>query len=206
MYRGPKEKKERALGTRLQLKGERSASPKSAVLRKPYPPGMHGHRRRVKGPSDFGRQIKEKQKCKLSYGLNERSLRRIFEDAFHMSGSTAVRLIELLESRLDNTVFHLGFAPSRAMARQLVVQGHIRVNGRKVISPGYVVKVNDLISIRPESASKGPFKDLRQSLAKYEAPAWLKLDLEKLEGMVVAMPAELSAPFEVNALVESFSK
>ena len=110
---GPKEKRERALGERLQLKGTRCQSPKCALVRKPYRPGMHGQKRQRKGLSDFGRQIREKQKFKLSYGLDERSLRHLFEKASLQSGSTAVRLNELLESRLDNVVFRLGIALSR---------------------------------------------------------------------------------------------
>jgi small subunit ribosomal protein S4 len=204
---GPKERKERSLGVRLGLKPFRSLGPKAATVRKPYGPGQHGNsRRRPKALSDFGRQIKEKSKCKLVYGLDERGLRQLFERALKQTGSTSTHLMELLESRLDNVVFRLGFAPSRSVARQVIGHGHVNVNGRRVHSPGFSVKKGDEVSIRPESAAKGQFKELKESLQKYEAPAWLKVDAEKLSGKVLGLPEESSLPFEVNVLVESFSK
>lgn len=205
MVHGPKEKKERALGERLQLKGERCKSPKCAMIRKPYRPGMHGKKRR-RALSDFGRQLQEKQKFKISYNLNEGNLRQLFNKAAKKTGSVADRLLELLESRLDNVVFRLGFAPSRAMARQLLIHGHITVNGRRVRAPGYEVKPDDVIAIRKESADKIPFKELRESLKKYELPSWLYLDIDKLEGKVLSRPKDMTLPFEINLLVESFSK
>jgi small subunit ribosomal protein S4 len=204
---GPKEKKERSLGVRLQLKGERCQSPKCAMVRKPYAPGVHGKTRKYGAMlSDFGRQLQEKQKCKLSYGIDERALRQIFKRAFKRKGSTAANLVELLESRLDNVVFRLGFAPSRAAARQLVVHGHIMVNNAKVRAPGYMVKAGDVISVRPESAAFSAFKNIKESLKKYQAPEWLQLDAEELKGKVLAPPRETEVPFEVNALVEAFSR
>lgn len=204
--RVPKEKRERALGVRLQLKGTRSASPKAAIVRKPYPPGVHGPNGRRKQLSDFGRQIQEKQKCKVIYGIDERALRQIFGAAYKKSGSTALNIVQLLEGRLDNVVFRMGFGPSRSTARQLVRHGHIFVNKKRVRAPGYQTRVNDVISIRPESVEKGAFKNLKADLEKYEAPAWLKLDLDKLEGRIVSTPEDPTTPFEVNLLVESFSK
>ena len=203
---GPKEKRERALGVSLQLKGLRSGSPKSAVIRKPYRPGAHGKTGRRKALSDFGRQLQEKQKFKLTYGLDERGLRRLFEVAARAKGSNAVRLLELLESRLDNVVFRLGFAPSRSTCRQMVTQGHIFVNKKRVRSPGYHLAVNDVVSIRPESLAKAPFKELREVLEKRNLPSWLALDPAKLEGRMVATPTDVEMPFEINLLVESFSK
>jgi len=203
---GPKEKRERALGEHLHLKGDRCLSPKCAMVRKPYPPGMHGPRGRRKSPSEFGLQIREKQKFKLSYGINEKNLRRLFRDAERKSGSTAEKLIELLERRLDNVVFRLGLARSRGGARQLIGHGHIFVNQRKVRATGFQVKQGDIISIRAQSESKGPFNTLRETLKKYDPPSWLHLDKDKLEGRVLSPPQDLTSPFEVNLLVESFSK
>jgi small subunit ribosomal protein S4 len=202
----PKEKRERQLGVRLQLKGARSAGPKAAFVRKPYKPGVHGPKGSRKALSDFGRQIMEKQKCKVLYGIDERTLRRIFGDAYKKTGSTNLNIIQLLESRVDSALFRMGFAPSRAAGRQLVRQGHILVNKKRVRAPGYVLRVNDIVSIRPESATKGPFKTLKETLEKYEAPAWLKLDLDKMEGRVISTPEDATSPFEVNLVVESFSK
>lgn len=202
---GPKEKKERALGEHLQLKAFRSASPKGALTRKPYRPGVHG-KSRQRALSDFGRQIKEKQKFKLSYGVDERNLRQIFKRAEERAGSTAENLIQLVEGRLDNVVYRLGFAGSRSMARQFVVHGHITVNKRIVRAPGFVVRPKDIISIRPESVAKTSFKELRENLLKYAAPVWLKLDVAKLEGSVLSAPKDIETPFEINVLVESFSK
>ncbi|MBI4094540.1 MAG: 30S ribosomal protein S4 [Candidatus Liptonbacteria bacterium] len=201
-----KEKRERALGVHLHIKGERCMSPKCAFIRKPYRPGVHGQKRRRGTISDFGRQLQEKQKFKLAYGVSERELRRLFGAARKEKGSTATKLVELLERRLDNVVFRLGFAKSRAQAAQLIVHGHIFVNGRRTRSPGFAAKAGDTIHIRPDSRSKALFGNLGEALKKYEPPVWLALDLEKLEGKVVRLPAEAGVPFEVSVLVESFSK
>ncbi|KKW46185.1 MAG: 30S ribosomal protein S4 [Parcubacteria group bacterium GW2011_GWB1_56_8] len=203
---GPKEKKERALGEHLHLKGARCQSPKCAMVRKPYPPGMHGKKRTGRGLSDFGRQLLEKQRVKISYGIDERALRGLFYKAQRKTGSTALGLFGMLEMRLDNVIFRLGLAPSRGAARQLITHGHILVGGKRVRSPGYITRPNDVIALRPESASQKTFENLREALKKYEAPSWLHLDLEKLEGRVVSPPTDTSTPFEFNLLVESFSK
>lgn len=206
MDRGPKEKKERALGVRLQLKGERCQSPKCAMVRKPYKPGAHGQSRRRKALSDFGRQLMEKQKCKVSYGITERTLRQIFNKAQKKSGSTSVHIIEALESRLDNVVFRMGFAPSRSAARQAIGHGHVTVNGKRVISPGFEVNKNQVVSLRKESQEHGNFKNIKESLKKLDQPEWLQVDPEKLEGKIIGTPAGMEPPFEVGSVVESFSK
>lgn len=203
--RALKEKKERSLGEHLHLKGRRCESPKCAMIRKPYRPGMHG-KRRAPALSDFGKQIREKQKFKVSYGVPERNLRRLFVEAKKKSGSVAARLLELLERRLDNVIYRLGFALSRGMARQLVNHGHIFVNGRRVRSPGYEVRVNDVISIRPASVEKAALKEMKELLGNHEPPEWLRVDKEKCTGQVIANPVSAESPFEINLLVESFSK
>lgn len=202
---GPKEKKERSLGVRLGLKAERCSSPKCAMVKKPYRPGVHGQGR-VKALSDFGRQIKEKQKYKLTYGMDERNLRMTFAKALKKQGSTADNVLQAFESRLDNIVYRLGFAASRLQGRSLVIQGHIMVNRRKVKSPGYEVRKGDIVSIRPESAAKGTFKDLKERLKKQQLPSWLALDHDKVEGKMISIPTEFGTSFEINLLVESFSK
>ncbi len=206
MVHGPKEKKERALGERLQVKGERCSSPKCALVRKPFRPGVHGHSRQRKALSEFGQQLKEKQKFKVYYGVGERELRRIFERAAEKKGSTSARLIELLERRLDNVIYRMGLAVSRSAAHQAITHGHILVNKRRVRSPGFLVSKGDEISIRPESKPQGVFKELSESLKKQEIPSWLSVDPLKVEGKVLEVPDDPALPFNVNFLIESFSK
>jgi len=208
MRRGPKEKKERALGQKLGLKAERSMSPKSATVRKPYKPGQHGvnSKRRARGLSDFGLQLKEKQKMKISFGLTEIQLKEILKKAIKAKLNTKEKLINLLERRLDNVVFRLGLAPTRLVARKMIIDGHITVNGRKVTYPNFAVKIKDLISINPNSKNSGQFKNLLEKLKKYEAPVWLILNPEKLEGQIGSAPADIDLPFDFNMIVEFYSK
>jgi len=206
MIRGAKEKKERSLGEHLHLKGYRCQTPKCALVRRPFGPGQHGQKHKRKALSDFGKQIKEKQKFKLSYGIDESNLRKLLEEASRSQRSTVEKLIELVERRLDNVIFRLGFAASRSQGRQLIIQGHIFVNKKRVKSPGFSVKVNDIISFREESKDTANFKNLKESLKNYEQPAWLSLDKEKLEGRILDLPREAELPVEINLLVESFNK
>ena len=161
---------------------------------------------RQRALSEFGLQIREKAKFKISYGVDDRNLRRLFVIAGAAKGATGVKMMELLELRIDNIVFRLGFTPSRAGARQLVSQGHITVNGKKVTSPGYSVRVKDLIGVRANSASKGAFTGRKEILAKYDPPSWLRLDAEKLQGELLSLPQDVESLFDINLLVESFSK
>lgn len=202
----PTEKRERQLGEHLHLKGERCNSPKCAVVRKPYPPGMHGQTKRRKQMSDFGRQLFEKQKFKVVYGVDERNIKKMFEDAKKGEGETSSRLLNLLEGRLDNIIFRLGFAKSRATARQMVLHGHFMVNGKRVKSPGFQTKIGDTISIRKESRPNTGFNNLKEYWKTYELPSWLAIDYDKEEGKVVGLPDASQVPFEINLLVESFSK
>ena len=203
---GPKERHERALGVRLGLKGERCSTPKCALVRKPYKPGVHGPKGRPRPLSEFGLQIREKSKVKFTYGIDENNLKRIFGEAVASRKALGSTLLELLERRLDNVVFRLGFAPSRGAARQLVRHGHIAVNAKKVVSPGLEVKAKDVITVREGSVATGAIAKRREVLQKFETPAWLHLDPAKLEGRVLALPAEVETPFEINLLVEAFSK
>ncbi len=206
MVHGPKEKRERSLGEHLHVKGERCNGPKCAAVRKPYRPGPHGKDGRRKMPSDFGRQIAEKQKFKVVYGLHEKTLRRLFAIASESAAGTDKKLLELLERRLDNVLYRLGWAPSRGAARQMGTQGHILVNGKRTRSPGYLVDLKDTVTVRAESKSKGAFKELPKELEKKETPKWLSLDPAILEGKVVGLPSSEEPPFEISLLVESFSK
>lgn len=199
-----KEKKERALGVNLFLKAHRCNSPKCVMLRRPHRPGLHGKRRHVL--SEVGQQLQEKQKIKVSYGLREAQMKKIFSAALKNPGMTGNMITQLLERRLDNAVYRLGLAPSRSVARQLVGHGHILVNGRKVTIPSYLVRSGEKISIRLQSKDTGTLKGLTESLAKRETPVWLKLDKEKLEGEVVSLPKEQEFPFDVNMVVDYYSK
>lgn len=203
---GPKQKRERALGVSLGLKGERGMSPKSALTRKPYRPGVHGPKSRPRTLSEFGLQLREKSKVKLAYGLDERNLRRLFKVAKAEKGALGAKVVELMERRVDNVLFRLGFGPTRLSTRQLVIQGHIEVNGKKVVSPSYTVSVGDRVAVREVSKGKGAFAARKEFLKQYDVPVWLRLDADKLEGEILSLPADIELPFEINLLVESFSK
>lgn len=204
--RVPTEKRERQLGEHLHLKAERCNSPKCAAVRKPYSPGMHGPTKRRRAQSDFARQLFEKQKFKVVYGVDERNMRKLFVEAKKGTGETSSRLLSLLEGRLDNVVFRIGFAKSRSTARQMIVHGHFMINGKRVRSPGYQTKVNDVISIRPESRSNAGFSGLKEYWKTYELPSWLSVDFDKDEAKIIGAPDVSNLPFEISLLVESFSK
>lgn len=202
------EKRERSLGECLHLKAERCSSPKCAALRRPYPPGVHGpNPSRPRKLSDFARQSREKQKFKVSYGISDKSLRRLFAMAHQDKAPTAQKLLELLERRLDNVVFRMGFAESRAAARQVVSHGHIAVNGKNTRTPSVLVEKGDVISFKEGSkAGVRLTKDGREALAKKEIPSWLSLNADKLTGQVISLPADLEQQFDVSLLVQSFTK
>lgn len=194
------EKKERALGVKLFLKPERCNSPKCVMIRRPYRPGIHGMRRR--GPiSDYGRQLKEKQKIQITYGLTNRQMNNLFKEPLE-------RILLTLEKRLDRVVFLLGFAPSPRVARQLVSHGHIHVNGRKVTIPSYHVRVGDVLAIRPESRGAKIFEGLGEKLKQYEPPAWLKLDKKELKGECLQNPKteEINLAFDANLVGQFYSR
>ena len=208
IVRSPKEKRERAVGEPLNLKAERSGTPKSALVRKPYKPGQHGQsssNRRFSG-SDFSVQLKEKQKLKLTYDLKEKQLRAIFTKAIKSRSKTESKLIALLESRFDNVVFRLGFTLSRITAKQSILHGHLTINGRRVTYPGCEIKIGDVISFHPDSKTKHIFKSASARLTKYEVPVWLMLDREKLEGKMVAVPSAVVLKFDLNLIVGYYSR
>ncbi len=196
----------RRAGEKLFLKGERCYSIKCALIRKPYAPGMH-KKRKAKVASEYGRQLNEMRKVKLTYGVNEAQMRKYFREATKSPESTSDTFFQKLELRLDNVIFRLGFAPSRQAARQMVSHGHILVNNKKIDVPAYELKKGDVITIRPQSLSKVPIKNLSKNLKKVQCPDYLSLNPEKLEAKVVAEPslAKQMPPFDFRQIVEFYS-
>jgi len=197
----------RRSGQKLMLKGDRCFSPKCAVDKRAKPPGQQISRRRRR-LSDRGLQLREKQKVRYSYGVLERQFRRVFSQAERQSGITAENLLVLLERRLDNIVYRLGFADSRAQARQLVLHGHIMLNGRKTDIASCLVKEGDTISWREQSANNEYYKQLVQTIEAKTILNWLSLDKQNLVGRVVSLPTpeEIEANFEGQSIVEYYSR
>lgn len=191
-------------GQKLFLKGERCYSGKCALEKRNYAPGQHGQSR--KKMSDYGTQLREKQKCKRFYGLQETQFRNLFDKAARRKGITGANLLILLESRLDNVVFRLGFASSRKEARQLVTHGHFLVNGKKVDIPSYEVKAGDVIKVKEKSTHSPKFKEIKEMTIS--VPSWITVDVEKLEGKVVTIPTreEIDTPVAEHLIVELYSK
>ncbi|MFA5098863.1 MAG: 30S ribosomal protein S4 [Candidatus Paceibacterota bacterium] len=202
-----KEKLERSLGIKLFLKGDRCNSPKCAMTRRPSRPGVHGAKRR-RAPSEYGGQLMEKQRMRASYGLREAQLEEIVTKAMDKKGAGGVgnSIIETLERQFANVVFRLGLANSRTIARQLITHGHFSVNKKKIKAPFYPLKVGEVISITPKSKELLIFKDLSDKLKKYDTPEWLSLDKEKLEGKLLALPSNMEMPFDINLVVDYYSK
>ena len=194
-------------GMKLFLKGTRCNTDKCAVERRGYAPGEHGKSRRVK-ETNYGQQLREKQKARRIYGLLERQFRHYFEKAATSKGVTGETLLQMLESRIDNVVFRLGFAPNRASARQLVRHGHVQVNGRKVDIPSYLLKTGDVISLREKSRQLGVVQNSLESRKGQSAPEWLELNADTLSGRVLNIPTRGSIPVPVNEqlIVELYSK
>lgn len=199
-----KEKKERALGTRLGLKAFRSSSPKSALARRPFRPGVHG-KKRARAGSEFKQQLMEKQKIKLSYGLNETQITKVFETAAKAKQSILESILNQLELRLDNAVYRAGLSPSRIVARQSVSHGHFTVNGRKVTIPSFKVKIGDVIAVRSQRVNAGPYKELAATLKK-STTTWIKVDAEKLSATVTALPHDIELPCNVNMVIDYYSR
>ncbi|MDO8443398.1 MAG: 30S ribosomal protein S4 [Candidatus Azambacteria bacterium] len=206
-YTGPKEKLSRKIGENLGLKPERSFSPKSSFLKKPYKPGAHGKARR-RPLSEFGAQLLEKQKIKIIYSLTEKKLRKYYKEANLKKGITGDLLLSAIEVRLDNTVFRSGIAPSRTMARQQVGHGHFLVNNKKVTIPSYPTRIGDVITIRPQSRNKTMFLDLANKLKKHDAPSWLAVDKNTFEIKIKSAPKNEDLPknLNINAVVSYYSR
>ncbi|MDQ3889529.1 MAG: 30S ribosomal protein S4 [Actinomycetota bacterium] len=191
-------------GLKLFLKGEKCLTDKCPVERRSYPPGEHG-RGRIK-QSEYLLQLREKQKARRYYGILEKQFRGYYDRASRRSGITGEELLRMLETRLDNVVYRLGFAASRAQARQLIRHGHFQVNGRRVNVPSYQVRPNDVVSIRPESPAEQVIRDATDLTASV-AP-WLQADHDNLTGKVLKPPErdEIDAPVQEQLIVELYSK
>ena len=194
-------------GEKLFLKGSRCYTDKCAITRRAYAPGQHGQKR--KKQSEYGMQLREKQKAKSFYGVLESQFRKYFEEASRRKGVTGTNLLQILESRLDNVIYRLGFATSRAQARQLVRHGHFTVNGVKVNIPSYLTKVGDEIKVKEASSNSEIFKQIVEENEKGRpVPAWLESNLAGRTGKIVAVPAreEIDLPVQEHLIVELYSK
>jgi len=205
-YTGPVCKLCRREGVKLFLKGDKCIM-KCTLERRNTRPGQHGAGRSRK-PSGYALQLREKQKVRRTYGLLERQFRKHFDTAARKTGRTSENLLQILEMRLDNLVYRLGFADSRAQARQLVNHGHFAVNGRKTDIASFIVKPNDVIAVRERSKGLEYFKTRALMLAQKGVPAWLRLDTDALSGRVMSLPSrtELELPFDEQMVVEYYQR
>ena len=205
-YRGPVEKIERRLDADLGLKGERRLSGKSALEKRPFAPGQHGQRRAK--ISEYGLQLREKQKAKFMYGVSEKQFRKYFQEAARREGNTGVNLITLIETRLDNVVYRMGFATTRAFARQITTHGHVLVDGKKVDIPSYIVKPGQKIEIREKSKNNPQIKRAIELTNQTGMVDWVNVDKDKVFGIFTRIPAreEIVIPVEERLIVELYSK
>jgi small subunit ribosomal protein S4 len=205
-YRGPVSRLCRREGMKLYLKGAKCYTKKCPFERRPNPPGQHGVRRRK--VSEFGVQLREKQKMRRIYSVHERQFKRYFDTAERRPGVTGENLLRLLETRLDNVVFRMGFATSRAQARQLVAHGHFTVNGRVTTIPSMQVGEGDKVEVRETSRKSEYFKNARETMRGAQRPDWLSVDGDRLEGSVTGMPRRDQMPLELNEqlVVEFYSR
>ncbi len=192
-------------GAKLFLKGDRCYSQKCAFIKRPAPPGQHGLGRKKR--SEYGLQLREKQKVKRAYGMMESQFNKFYNTAERMKGKTGENLLQLLERRLDNVIYRLGFGDSRAQARQLILHGHVKVNGKKVDIASYLVSGGDEITLRDKSKEIERFKEMRESEARV-MPKWLTFDNANLTGRVVALPDrdDIDLTIEEHLIVELYSK
>ena len=192
---------------KLFLKGDRCYSDKCAFDRRSYPPGQHGQRRGRKS-SDYGIQLREKQKIKRMYGLSEKQFHLFFERAERQRGITGTNLLTLLERRFDNVVYRLGFVNSRAQGRQSVKHNHFLINGKKVNIPSFLIKIGDVIEIREKSRKMQVIGDSLDAVVRRGIPQWLDLDKDNLKGIVKAFPVreDLTMPMQEQLVVELYSK
>jgi small subunit ribosomal protein S4 len=209
-YRGPVCRLCRREGEKLFLKGERCFTPKCSFDRRGYPPGMHGKgaQFRRRRDSDYNRQLRAKQKARRVYGLLERQFRRYHRIAAKQRGLTGLYLLQLLETRLDNVIFRIGYASNRAQARILVTHGHFQVNGRRTDVPSMIMSVGDQISVREGSRRRTYFKELSANAEERNAPEWLSRDLRNLSGTMIRLPerSEIDGNLQEQLIVEFYSR
>jgi|SaaInlStandDraft_4_1057021.scaffolds.fasta_scaffold02308_4 small subunit ribosomal protein S4 len=201
----------RQAGEKLFLKGARCRTTRCAMEKHPLTPGQHGRKPGTKKLSEYGKQLKEKQKVKLIYGMREKQFRRFFKTAFVRHGVTGENLLSDLERRLDNVVFRLKMALSRTQARQMIVHGHINVNGKRVKTPSYLVDVDDVISLNARVSNKKVFienvVDKRMNIG-IKVPEWVELQKDVRQGKILRLPirSDITAPIEEHLIVELYSK
>lgn len=205
-YTGPVCRLCRREGMKLYLKGDRCYSDKCSIDRRNYAPGQHGQRRSKN--SEYGMQLREKQKVRRVYGVLEGQFKGYFEKAERQQGVTGENLLRILERRLDNVVYRLGFANSRAQARQLVRHNHFTLNGHKANIPSMQVNIGDVIQLKEKSKNSALIKEIIENLGQKTPPAWLELDPENLAGKVVALPTreEIDVPVQEQMIVELYSR
>ena len=209
-YRGPVCKLCRREGEKLFLKGARCFSPKCAFERRSYAPGQHGKSSqfRSRRESDYNRQLRAKQKARRIYGILERQFRRYYEVSLQRRGLTGLNLLQILESRLDNIIYRLGYASSRGQARLLVTHGHFTVNGRRTDVPSMLVSADDVVAVREGSLRRTYFKELGDLAEERNIPAWLDRDLKNLSGKVLRLPerSEIDGNLQEQLIVEYYSR
>ncbi len=205
-YRGPVEKLERRLDADLGLKGERRLNGKSALEKRPFAPGQHGQRRTK--ISEYGLQLREKQKAKFMYGVSEKQFRKYFKKAAARDGNTGENLITSIEQRLDNVVYRMGFASTRAFARQITTHGHITVDGKKLDIPSYVVKPGQVIAVKEKSKSNNQIVRALELTNQTGIVEWVNVDKDKVSGTFTRVPTreEVVIPVEERLIVELYSK
>lgn len=200
----------RRLGIKLFLKGDRCLSPKCAMIKRPYAPGQKSKKRK-RNVSEYGKELKEKQKLKNWYNLSEKQFSNYVKDILGKRGKVedaGTLLLRQLESRFDNVVFQMGFAISRPQARQIIGHGFFLINGRKVNIPSYRVKKGDKITLHEKTSKKINFQSIASSLKKHKAPSWIKLDATKMEAEIVGQPSmeDMVPPAEISSIFEFYSK
>ena len=208
-YTGPREKIERRLKTKLFLKGERSLSPKSATVKRMYPPGVHG-KKFAGRMSEFGQQLQSKQKVRKAYRLMEKQFKSLVKDAIFGKTESTIAIVTKLERRLDNTIYRSGFAQSRDQARQIVNHGHITVNDKKVSIPSYQVKTGDVVKVREGSQRSKYFSALvPQWIKKHQPPRWIELDANHITAKISGIPTLDESGIEmkdIQSLIEFYSR
>jgi small subunit ribosomal protein S4 len=205
-YRGPVEKIERRLGVSLNLKGERRLAGKSAIDKRPYAPGQHGQRRGK--ISEYGYQLREKQKAKHMYGISEKQCRKYFKEANRLDGNTGANFLQLIERRLDNVVYRMGFASTRRFARQLVTHGIIIVDGQRVDIPSYTVKPGQRVEVKEAKKNNVQVQRALELTNQTGISPWVDIDKDKVSGIFTRIPErdELNVPIEERLIVELYSK
>ena len=207
-YTGPKCRLCRREGMKLFLKGERCYTDKCPFERRSYPPGQHGPQQLRTKLSDYGIRLREKQKVKRIYGISEKQMRRYYEIATKMPGQAGHNLLQLLERRLDNVVYRLGFAVSRAQARQYVNHGFFKVNGRNVDIPSYLVKPGDIIELKEKYRNNPQIIESLETVVRKGIPSWLELDAENFKGIVKNLPTreDITMPIQESYIIEFYSR